>query len=91
MNPQLSIKEKLAAASAPAHKDAPKPEEAKQEDHKGKNPKGYQSMRLRQLIKAEGAIVKPDADGIFVPKDQEEYDMLEHLADSKMNMVERVY
>ncbi len=86
MNPQLSIKEKMEAAKASAT-----PAVASKTPDTPKQIKGYQSIRLRQLIKAEGAIVKPNADGLFIPKDQEEYDMLEHLADSKMDMVERVY
>lgn len=41
---------------------------------------GYKSLDLTQFVKSNGEMVKPDEDGYFVPKDQEEYDLLEYYA-----------
>jgi len=67
------------------------PNEAANEDppkHVGSNK--YQGNHVRRLVMRNGTIVLPDADGIFEPATQEEYDMLEHLAASSNSSLEKL-
>lgn len=43
-----------------------------------KGSKGFYSITLKRFHKANGNVVKPDEDGLFVPNDQEELDILTH-------------
>lgn len=42
---------------------------------------GYKDVGLRQFMKADGSKIVPNAEGYFVPKTQEEFDLLEHYAE----------
>lgn len=44
---------------------------------------GYKALRLQRFMKANGEVVLP-INGYFVPKDQEEFDMLEYYAKNDM-------
>lgn len=89
----LSLTEKMKAAALAGAakaaeetkaKDAGKAEEPKVEEPKAPRVKSseheYQGNHVKRLVLANGTIVLPDAEGIFIPKSQEEYDMLEHMA-----------
>jgi hypothetical protein len=52
-------------------------------------PGSYLALRLPYLILKTGAKVQP-TDGYFIPRSQEEYDMLEHFAKQENGLVEVV-
>lgn len=64
-----SVLESKEDAKAPAKKEPPAPAG------------GYKDVGLGRFMKADGSVVKPNAEGYFIPKSQEEADMLEHYAD----------
>lgn len=86
---KLSLAEKMAAAAkegaAKAAAEAPKAPQ--KEEKKGHY---YQGNHVKRLVMANGTIVLPDEEGFFVPKTQEEYDMLEHLAASPTCSLEKL-
>lgn len=50
----------------------------------------YAANGILRLCNAKGNFFYPDADGVFTPTTQEEYDMLEHLANSNDCPLERL-
>jgi hypothetical protein len=79
---KMTLQEKLAASK----QEVPKVQEQKQDQKED----GYKSLRLKQFATKNGTMIKPNADGIFIPKSQEEYDMLEYYANQAIAYVERV-
>lgn len=77
-----TLQEKLAASKEKT--------EEKKEDKTVALTGNYKSLRLKFFVKAKGQIVKPDAEGIFTPKDEEEFNMLEYYANQSIAYVERV-
>ena len=84
-----TLQEKLAASKAAAPVENKKEDPTKKED-KEDTGTGYLSLRLKQFATKNGTMVKPNADGIFIPKSQEEYNMLEYYADQAIAYVKRV-
>ena len=95
---KLSLTDKMkAAAAAGAAKGL---EDAKKEPtalanamHKAEDKKHsmlYKGNNVKRLVLRNGTIVLPDADGVFEPKSQEEYDMLEHLAARSDSSLEKL-
>lgn len=55
----------------------------------GKYPEGsYRSLRAKRLTKANGAVIWPDKNGVFVPKDDEEAFILKELHELNNGQVE---
>lgn len=88
MNPEtkLSLADKVKAAAAAGA--------AKAKEDAGKVPtprrvEGYKANHVKRLVLKNGTIVLP-VDGVFIPKSQEEYDYLEHLAASTISSLERI-
>lgn len=50
----------------------------------------YAANGILRLCNAKGNFFYPDADGVFTPTTQEEFDMLEHLANSNDCPLERL-
>jgi len=92
---KLTLQEKLAASKAAAVAEATKEhgkEQEKEKEQKKEEPiEGYKSLRLKQFATANGRMVKPNADGIFIPTTQEEYSMLEYYANQAIAYVERTF
>jgi hypothetical protein len=80
-----SLAEKMAAsAKAGTAKAAAEVESSKV------TVQSYQGNHVKRLVLANGDIVLPNEEGVFIPKSQEEYDMLEHLAASTTCSLERI-
>jgi hypothetical protein len=77
---------KLATKQEPSKqdptKDSPTAPEAKKDVVK------YKALRLKRLIKNNGFVVLPDAEGNFIPADQEESNQLKYFAAQNMSYVE---
>jgi len=86
MNAPLSLKDKLAA-SKEASKDEAKKEDADAIKSLTAPEGAYLAVRMQQIIKADGSKMKPDAHGFYIPKDQEELDLLEYFEKAKWNSV----
>jgi len=74
------------AAKADSSKEVTKDEAA--EKLAPKKDGSYKSLRLRSLIKHNGLVVLPNAEGIFVPADAEEAEMLAYFASKSIGYVE---
>lgn len=77
------LKDRLAAASAP--KEDPKPE--------APTPVGiptFKALKLKRFVDQGGKYVYPNADGIFVPTNSDEFEILIHFAQTGMDHVELI-
>jgi hypothetical protein len=80
---KLTLRERLAASKAPTT-------EEKKEDKSAELTGNYKALRLRSFCKRAGQVVKPNADGLYIPSDEEEFNMLEYYANQAIAYVERV-
>lgn len=91
---ETALKE-TAEATKPAPGQGPGsvPQPGSPTPHPGNAPKGpakYKGNHVKRLVLRDGTIVLPDAEGLFDPKTQEQYDMLEHLAASTESSLEKI-
>ena len=73
---KLSLRDKMKAAATEGTAKAM--EEADKQNVSSKHL--YQGNHVKRLVMRNGTIVLPNETGVFIPKTQEEYDMLEHMA-----------
>lgn len=64
--------------------------EEKQEEKKANVAPAYRMGRLRNFVKANGTVVRPDAEGVYHPKDAEEVTTLEYYNAQRLNYVHKL-
>jgi hypothetical protein len=81
---KMTLQEKLAAS---ADKKA---EDPKKEEQKANTAPSYKAGRLRSFVSANGTMVRPDADGVYHPKNKEELDALAYYDSQRLNYVHKL-
>jgi hypothetical protein len=88
---KLTLQEKLDASKVPTTENKKEEEVHPPEDLGDVTLTGnYKALRLRSFCKRAGQVVKPNADGLYIPSDEEEFNMLEYYANQAIAYVERV-